>query len=527
MKKNLKWITVAGSLILLGGGTAGATIAFVNQNKNNKTNKIDISNIQNLNLKLKGLEDKNPDTIIDAFLKNNNIKDLKKEDLQVNVNNDKATIKVVKSEMYTGHVEVKVLTIKENIQIVHSIWNEGFFGKLIRPIYFENLFKELNKRLRQKDADEILLASDISPFENIGNSNEIKLLYKENSITLKFGKDENDWLDLEKEPTYNEDDETICLDMGWKLKTFLDEGTQHYIISPQTLKNTVKEVPTELPWFVNGLDQVFLGNENEEIKGIEQWDASNFQYLNETFANAKSFNQDLEKWDVSNVIYMNGVFSNAESFNKPLNGWDVSNVHSMWGLFFGAKSFNQDLEKWDVSNVAVMDGMFGNTDVFNKPLNNWNTSKLTEMNTIFFGAKSFNQDLDKWDVSNVTTMVGAFSGTESFNGNISTWNLKNLDNMSHMFEGAKSFNQDISTRKIPTLDGSEYKAWDTSNVSYMNNVFANAELFDQNISNWDVKKVVENNNKAKDDEGNPIPSFSNFSAGSKLSPEKLPKFNQN
>ncbi|UWD35246.1 hypothetical protein NX779_01240 [Mycoplasma cottewii] len=97
------------------------------------------------------------------------------------------TIKVVKSEMYSGHVEVKVLTIKENIQMVNSIWNEGFSGKLIRPIYFGNLVKELNKRLRQKDADEVSFEFPALLDTTIGNDEKFNVKYKNETITLQFG----------------------------------------------------------------------------------------------------------------------------------------------------------------------------------------------------------------------------------------------------------------------------------------------------------------------------------------------------
>ncbi|WP_274517511.1 BspA family leucine-rich repeat surface protein [Mycoplasma yeatsii] len=96
-----------------------------------------------------------------------------------------------------------------------------------------------------------------------------------------------------------------------------------------------------------------------------------------------------------------------------------------------------------------------------------------------------------------------------------------------MFENAKSFNQDISTRELIRPDGSKYKAWDTSNISSMIGVFKNASSFEHNISNWNVDKVNESYKVTRDENGKitgSTPTFSDFATGSKLTPEKMPKF---
>ncbi|UWD35245.1 BspA family leucine-rich repeat surface protein [Mycoplasma cottewii] len=265
--------------------------------------------------------------------------------------------------------------------------------------------------------------------------------------------------------------------MGWKFTVLTDNNKRHYIISPQTMEKTVKEVPTELPWFINGLDEVFKGNENKEIKGIENWDTSDFEVLRfVVFQDAKKFDQDLSSWNTSKVKGLLHTFSNAESFNQDISNWDTSNATNMSGMFRGAKKFNQDLSKWDTSKV--------------------------------------------------TQMIATFKDAENFNGNITTWDLSSVNEIDGMFENAKKFNQDISTREIE-VDGKKYKAWDTSNIKSMNEVFLNATSFDQNISNWNVNKVNESYKVERDEEGKITSSestFDDFATGSKLTKDKMPNF---
>ncbi|MDQ0568074.1 BspA family leucine-rich repeat surface protein [Mycoplasma yeatsii] len=357
-------------------------------------------------------------------------------------------------------------------QVINEVWNEKFFNKLLRPMYYGNVIKQLNKELKQKGVEEVSFDFPSLLDTTIGNANNFNVKYKNETINLQFG----EFMPLSKEPTYNEG-KTICTDMGWKFFVLTDDKKRHYIISPQTMEKTVKEVPTQLPWFINGLDEVFKGNENKEIKGIENWDTSDFEVLRFVFWDAKKFDQDLASWNTSNV---KGLVS----------------------TFFNAESFNQDISSWNTSNVTNMSGAFS-------------------------GAKSFNQDLSKWDTSKVTQMIGTFKYAESFNGNITTWDLSSVNEIDGMFENAKKFNQDISTREIE-VDGKKYKAWDTSNIRSMNEVFLNATSFDQNISNWNVDKVNKSYKiTARDEDGRITasePTFSDFETGSKLTADKMPNF---
>ncbi|WP_052491390.1 BspA family leucine-rich repeat surface protein [Mycoplasma yeatsii] len=340
----------------------------------------------------------------------------------------------------------------DHIQVAKSIWDEKFLNQLIGPIYHKNLIKQLNKELKQHNINEVTLVDSNLSDEVLDGKTSVKVFQNNNEIELLFG----EFLPDEKDPTLNEE-QTICTDMGWRIGKL---SGKEFMIVPQIMPPSVKEVPNKLPWFINSLVKTFIENENVTIKGIEDWDTSNIQNMFDIFQNAKKFNQNIEHWDTSSARIIEAVFKGAEEFDQPLNNWDVSNV--------------------------------------------------INFNGIFWGAKKFNQDLDKWDTSSAIQIIATFKDAENFNGNITTWSLKNTVVIQSLFEGAKKFNQDISTKEITKPDGSTYKAWDTSNVEVMVWTFKNAKGFNQDISNWNVEKVLRNQ------------GVLDFSKDSGLSEENLP-----
>ncbi|UWD35390.1 BspA family leucine-rich repeat surface protein [Mycoplasma cottewii] len=407
-----------------------------------------------------------------------------------------------------------------NKQIINDIWNEKFLNQLIRPIYHKNLIKQFNKELKRHNINEVSLVDPSLSDQVLLGKTSIKVLQNDNEFEFSFG----EFLEDNKQPTFNEN-QTICTDMGWGVFNAGSSEAPNYAIALNSMPPTVEQVPDKNPWFINALVQTFSNNQNETIKGIENWDTSNITIMSSTFSNAKNFNQDINSWDVSNVTNMIKMFENASAFNKSLDKWNVSSVEFMNFMFSGAKSFNQDISKWNTLKLKSLLFTFWNAESFDQNLNDWNTSNLVALTGTFSGAKSFNQDLNKWNTSKVIQMVGTFQNAESFNGDITTWDLSSVNEIDGMFENAKSFNKDISTREIE-VDGKKYKAWDTSNISSMNEVFLNASSFDHNISNWNVDKVKERNVDRVDEDGSriSIPTFSDFARGSKLTEEKLPKF---
>lgn len=330
-----------------------------------------------------------------------------------------------------------------------------------------------------KNDDEKLIIDDKPENENINYDTKVE--EKEEEIIAKkefedildhSNKSSNEILEnlisdtkeeltsFEKKAVYNED-KTICKEIGY-FKNYVGE------IVIERMPETVKEVPSELPWQINSLHEVFYKNKNTEIK-------------------------NLEKWDLRFVRNMDGMFYFAESFNQNLNNWDTSNVVSMGKLFFGAKKFNQPLNNWIVKNVTNMTWMFTHAENFNQSLNSWDVSKVEDMEYMFSSANNFNQDLNNWDISNVVKLEGMFRYAKKFNKDISSWCLsKNVRSLSVMFDKAESFNNDdvpLITKKVTKPNGEVVTTWDVSNVVEMDYMFSDAKSFCQDISNWNVKKA--------------------------------------
>ena len=113
------------------------------------------------------------------------------------------------------------------------------------------------------------------------------------------------------------------------------------------------------------------------IKNIDSWDVGKVVYLDGTFQDATSFNQDLNSWNVANVINMGSAFKGATAFNGNISAWNTSKVDYIWYTFQGATSFNQYIGGWDVSNVSNMIYMFDGASAFNQNLTGWDVSRFS------------------------------------------------------------------------------------------------------------------------------------------------------
>ena len=117
------------------------------------------------------------------------------------------------------------------------------------------------------------------------------------------------------------------------------------------------------------------------------------------------------KVEISNEASATGLFSRTEI--KGIENWDVSNWTSMNGLFDSDRPIKSDLSYWDVSNVE--DFRLGmQLENINPNINNWDVSKATNMSG-FFSISPGNKyiegmDLSGWDVSKVTNCGNFFGG---------------------------------------------------------------------------------------------------------------------
>ena len=117
------------------------------------------------------------------------------------------------------------------------------------------------------------------------------------------------------------------------------------------------------------------------------------------------------KVEITNEDSAAGLFLRTEM--KGMENWDVSNWTSMYGLFDSDKPIKSDLSYWDVSNVEDF-RLEMQLETTNPNINNWDVSKATNMSG-FFSDSSENKyiegmDLSGWDVSKVTNCGGFFGG---------------------------------------------------------------------------------------------------------------------
>ena len=99
-----------------------------------------------------------------------------------------------------------------------------------------------------------------------------------------------------------------------------------------------------------------------EIKGMENWDVSNWTSMNGLFDSNKPIKSDLSYWDVSNIEDFR-LGMQLENVNPNINNWDVSKATNMSGFFSNSSGDKyiegMDLSGWDVSKVTNCDGFFG------------------------------------------------------------------------------------------------------------------------------------------------------------------------
>ena len=117
------------------------------------------------------------------------------------------------------------------------------------------------------------------------------------------------------------------------------------------------------------------------------------------------------KVEITSVDSAAGLFLRTEI--KGMENWDVSNWTSMYGLFDSDKPIKSDLSYWDVSNVEDF-RLAMQLETTDPNINNWDVSKATNMSG-FFSTSSENKyiegmDLSEWNVSKVTNCSGFFGG---------------------------------------------------------------------------------------------------------------------
>ena len=138
-------------------------------------------------------------------------------------------------------------------------------------------------------------------------------------------------------------------------------------------------------------------------------DLAYLQYTLNTYSDLSTL--VTSKLKITSDASAKGLFSKTEI--KGMENWDVSNWTSMYGLFDSDKPIKSDLSYWDVSNVEDF-RLAMQLETTNPNINNWDVREATNMSG-FFRASSENKyiegmDLSGWDVSKVTNCSGFFGG---------------------------------------------------------------------------------------------------------------------
>ena len=170
----------------------------------------------------------------------------------------------------------------------------------------------------------------------------------------------------------------------------------------------------------------------ENIPDISNWNTSNVKYMQGIFMGCKSLKllPDISKWDTSNVILMGGIFTNLsslspisfEEFMKYLlerKGKELI----FGGMFSECRSLISlpDISKWNTNNVINMFCMFGGkrsgcSSLISLPdISKWNTNNVTNMDGMFYNCSSLISlpDISKWNTNNVTDMINMFYNCSS------------------------------------------------------------------------------------------------------------------
>ncbi len=268
-------------------------------------------------------------------------------------------------------------------------------------------------------------------------------------------------------------------------------------------------VSTTLSWDVGNVDQMQHTFKNADAfnANLSSWDTGKVIRMDNMFNEANLFNNGASQgvsttlnWDTSSVTNMANMFNLADNFNANISNWDVGNVNNMNSMFKSANFFNNGASSgvsttlsWDTSSVTLMNYMFAEADAFNANISNWDTSLVTEMNNMFWKAYVFNNGASSgvsttlsWNTSGVTTMMSTFNRATAFNGNLSGWVTSNVTRMDNMFDNNPVFNNGASAGASSTI-----LSWDTSKVTNFNNMFANADAFNADISSWDTSSLLQ------------------------------------
>jgi hypothetical protein len=118
------------------------------------------------------------------------------------------------------------------------------------------------------------------------------------------------------------------------------------------------------------------GNPDNYIH-ITHWDISQIKDMSYLFHNMIQTKRDndafagIEDWDMSHVEKIDDMFGGCAAFNRPIGKWKLPMVRSLNRLFYGCPAFFQSLSEWEntigskvLDGPIQIEGVFQDTDRF-------------------------------------------------------------------------------------------------------------------------------------------------------------------
>ena len=133
---------------------------------------------------------------------------------------------------------------------------------------------------------------------------------------------------------------------------------------------------------VKSMRGMFAGCPYFTGKEIENWDVSRLSNARGMFFECENFNADLSNWKFRYIFNIDSMFEGCTNFTgKGLERWDVSEAEQMQEMFAGCTKFNADLSRWNLQKVEWCAGIFDGTDIKNIPSNFLKKFKEQDLNS--------------------------------------------------------------------------------------------------------------------------------------------------
>ena len=275
-----------------------------------------------------------------------------------------------------------------------------------------------------------------------------------------------------------------------------------FLVHPN-VQSSLIYVPPAIPITVTNIQGCFQNNTRFNHPNVSLWDVSRITNMQQVFAGATSFNQDLDSWadKVVGVSNFASTFSVATNFNGSVSGWNLG-VTTCSAVFFQASNFTgRGITTWKTSGVTNMQSMFFGCPRLYIGVSgdwNWNTSNTTTMNQMFYGSRLENTSFSGWICRDASSMFqvatlnncnfidwkvsgnasNMFYSCAGSNNYLPGWDLRGTTNLSQMFN-----NSNITRSGLDN--------WNVSGVTNMSSMFQfGSDFMTADLSDWDISKVT-------------------------------------